>query len=209
MTFPVDRLGLINNALSLCGDNQCATAEDGSDEWNVASASYEAAIEYMLDAHDWKGITAFATLARSGDSTDGVFTDAYAKPADCVHLISVTVNDIPVEYRLIGNRIVLSANGSTVKIKYVSDVGSSLEDGGLTRTFMVALLCFVRAGIYGGLHEDISSEARLTAQARQILAEAKTRSDQEQPKRAMFSSRLRLSRRIPRPWPSSPPGWGR
>jgi hypothetical protein len=209
MSFPQDKLACINNALSLCGDNQCNTPEDGSDEWNAASAAYETAIEYMLDAHDWKGITAITTLARTGASPDAVFTDAYAKPADCVHLMSVTVSDAPVEYRIVGNQIVLTANGSPVKIKYVSTANSSLEDQRLTRTFMVALLTFVRAGIYGGLHEDVSSEARLTAQARQILAEAKARSDQEQPKRAMFNSRLRMARLARRPWPPSPPGWGR
>lgn len=204
---------MVNAALSLCGDNQCNTPEDGSDEWTVASAAYETAIEYMLESHDWKGITAFATLARTGASEDPVFTDAYAKPAECIHLMAVTVSDVPVAYRIVGNQIVVNASDTgsavTVKAKFVSTTKSALEDGRLTRTFMVALQAFVRAGIYGGLHEDQAGERNFTAQAMNILAQAKTRSDQEQPKRAMFNSRLRMARSIRRPWPVTPPGWGR
>lgn len=210
MTYPLDKLGLVNAALSLCGDNLCNTPEDGSDEWNVASPAYEMAIEYMFEAHDWKGLTKVATLARTGTSQDPLFTDTYARPAACVHLIWVKLGDLPVEYQILGNQVVLNASDTgaagPVTAKFVRS-DDTLEN--VTRTFMVSLMCFVRAGIYGGLHEDPATERAYTAQARAILAEAKTRSDQEQPKRAMFNSRLRLARRGIRPWPASPPGWGR
>lgn len=225
MTYPLDKLGLINQALLLCGDNTCNVPDDGSDEWNVASAAYEAAIEYMVEDAGWKGLTAIASLPRAGDSPDDQFSDAYDKPQDCAHLIWVRLNlsgqpanSFAVIYRIIGNQICCNANGEPppsnnttpgqITIKYVSVTNLDPANGYLTRTFMTALLAFVRAGIYGGLHEDAPMEQAWLKTARGIMAEARSRSDQEEPKRAMFNHRLRAARRIRRPWPQVSNEWG-
>lgn len=222
MTWPIDKLGLINDQLALTGNNLCATAEDGSDEWTVCSAAYEQAIEYMFDAHDWKQITTVSTLTASATApTDDQFDTAYAKPATCVHVIWVRLSDLPVVYQVLNNQIVLNASGGNpvaagttpgvVTMKYVSadppgSGGNAAQQ--MLRTFMTALGRFVMAGIYRGLHEDIGTARAEEATAKALLQEARTRSDQEQPKRAPFNSRISASRRVRRPYPAVPTGWG-
>ena len=218
MTFPLDKLGLINQALALCGDNLCNVVDDGSDEWTVGSAAYEAAIEYMLDQHDWKGLTNVVTLNRTGDSPDDTFTDAYAKVANSIHLIWVRLDDVPTIYAIIGDQICLNASGQppippgttpgVVTAKFVMATNADPSLGKLSRTFMSGMLAFVRAGIYGGLHEDPQSEQFWMKAGEELLQQARTRTDQEAPKRSFFNNRMRATRRIRHPWPPVSNEWG-
>jgi hypothetical protein len=230
MTWPLAKIDLINEALALTGNNLVAQADDGSDEWTVCSAAYEAGMEYMLDSHDWKQLTNVVTLNSTGVApTDSEFDTAFAKPSDCIHVIWVRVNqsggtggrDVGLVYQILTNQIVVNLfNGGTaptttpiVTMKYVSS-NVPFSHGGtsdlgpfMLRTFMTALRQFVLAGIYRGLHKDLG-EARIQEQsARMLLQEARTRSDQEAPKRAIFNSRITASRRVRRPFPPVPTGW--
>lgn len=216
MTFPTDKLGIIQDCLALTGNNLVNVADDGSDEWLVCSAAYEAFVPVALENHDWK----FQTTVIIPDHdpvapVDDLFTDAYIKPNDCMHLIWVRLSDQPVIYQIIGNKICLNASGQppappgttpgVVTIKYVQNTESAAV---WTPTFVQAIRHAVFAGIYKGLHEDPERADKELAMARGVLQEARTRSDQEQPKRAMFNSRIAAARRIRRPWPPVPTGWG-
>lgn len=228
MSWPQGKLDAINEVLALTGDNVVAAADDGSDEWTVGSAAYEQAIEYMFENHDWKQITNVVTLNSTGTApADDQFDTAYAKPADCIHVIWVRVSDLPVVYQILNNQIVLNQfdqppgqsppPGSTplpMTMKYVSSAPPGLNgqptsaQAQMTRTFMTALKRFVMAGIYRGLHEDVGTARAEEGVARQLLQEARQRSDAEQPKRAPFNSRITASRRVRRPFPQTPTGWG-
>lgn len=226
MTYPMAKIDLINEALALTGNNLVAAADDGSDEWIVGSAAYERGLEYMLENHDWKQITTVVTMQPTGTApTDDQFDTAYAKPADCVHVIWVRLNDLPVVYQVLTNQIVLNQFGNapgvnpppgavagTVTMKYVSSsppgIGATAVITTMTRTFMTALSRFVMSGIYRGMHDDPQEARAEEASALKILAEARHRSDIEQPKRAPFNSRITASRRVRRPYPAVPTGWG-
>lgn len=236
MTWPQDKLSLINEALDLTGDNGVAALEDGSDEYRAASAGYEAGITYMLDQHDWKQLTTVATLVSTGIApTDSQFDSAFAKPPDCIHVIWVRVNESggtggsnqPIVYQILSNQIVANLFGQApgvppppgsptpiVTMKYVSSnvplghTGTNDLGPFMLPTFMAALRSFTMAGIYRGHHDD-PAEARLEeAAAKLLLQEARTRSDQESPKRAIFNYRITASRRVRKPFPTTPSGWG-
>jgi hypothetical protein len=159
-----------------------------------------------------------ATLQRSGTPTDDTFSDAYAKPADCIHLILVRLNDRPVIYQILNNQIALNASGQqgappgttpgVVTVKYVSSTDADIAQSKLSRTFMTALHAFTRAGIYGGLHEDTGAEMEWMKIGEGLLQKARTRTDQEAPKRSLFNNRMRAARRIRRPWPPVSNEWG-
>jgi hypothetical protein len=244
MTWPLAKLDLINQNLAITGNNLVAVADDGSDEWTVCSAAYEIAVEYMLENHDWKQITTVAVLQPALNApSDDQFDTAFNKPADCIHVIWVRLNDQPIEYQILNNQIVINQFGQqppivtsgtipttytvptnatpgTVTMKYVSSSPPGVNLTGassatatsaisqMTRTFMTALGRFVMAGIYRGLHEDLSAAAKEEQAAVELLREARARSDQEQPKRAPFNSRMIASRRVRRPYPATPTGWG-
>lgn len=233
MTWPLDKLSLINEQLAMTGDNLVAAADDGSDEWTVASAGYETGMEYMLDQHDWKQLTTVLTLNATGQvPKDDQFDTVFNKPTDCIHIIWLRVSfsggtggsDFPLLYQIVGNQIYVNLFGGgtntgttapTVTMKYVSSniPNQAIHTNGdlgpfMLRTFMTALRKFVEAAIYRGLHDDPGEARQSEASAKMLLQEARTRSDQEQPKRAIFNQRITASRRVRRPFPPTPTGWG-
>lgn len=220
LDFPLDKLGIINHALAATANNMVNVADDGSDEWTAGSKAYDLAMPYLMETHGWTWSTIVATLAASPTApTDDLYSTAYDKPSDLLHLIWVRLDDRPCVYDILANQIILNALGvspgvvppagttpGVVTIKYVSANGSDVQRA--TPTFNTALVYFVMAHIYRGYHEDPAEADKITQMAEALLQRARTRSDQEKPKRAMFNSRITASRRIRRPWPPVPTGWG-
>jgi hypothetical protein len=204
--WPVDKLQIIQDACTQTGNNPPNVAEDGSEEWTHGSVAYELALPYAIEARNWKFGTAVTVLTPTGVApTDPLFDTAYAKPPDLLHLIWVRLDDLPVVYQILNNQIVLNNTGAlAVTAKYVR--APTLDQA--TPTFAMALRAFTAAGIYRGLNEDTSAADRSWALGEQLIQNAATRADQEEPKRAVFSSRLAMSRRARRPWVRWPPGWG-
>lgn len=215
--WPIDKLGIINSGLSQTGDNLVNVADDGSDEWNTCSPAYERALAYMIESHGWSQATDVRTLQPAGNAPDDdQFDTAYNLPADLVHLILVRISDRPCVWGLLNGQLVVNALGGTVAtpgitpgvltIKGIFSTNSDPTFG--TPTFVLALQAFVMSGIYRGLHEDTAQAERMWMAGKALLDDAKTRHDQQLPKRAMFNSRITASRRIRRPWPPVPGGWG-
>lgn len=197
MVFPVDKLQLIQDACEQTGDYVPQVAEDGSEEWAKGSTAYEMALPYAIEGADWKFGTKIETLTRQGGSADSDYDDAYAKPTDLLHLIWVRLNDLPLtDYKIVDNKILLTADGGVVTIKSVK----APDITAVTPTFAMAMRSFVMSGIYRGLHNDQSQADKMWAAAEGFLRQAAARSDQEQPKRAMFNSRVLQARRTRRPY---------
>ena len=189
-----DKLSIIADELAQTGNTIPAAADDGSDEWTVCSPAYDNAVRETIEAHSWNFDTQIATLVRQGDSPDEQYDDAYAKPNQSLHLIWVRLNGAPVDYKIINDQVCLSAGGGVVTAKYVLDQGAANWPALFTKIIGAR----VRAAIYSGLHEDAASGLAWDKRADGFLAEARTRVDQESPKRAPFLSRAiraRFSRR--------------
>jgi hypothetical protein len=233
--FPRDKLDTINSALLACGDNVVNVADDGSDEWLVCSAAYETALGYMAESHSWGFASIVKILPASPTApTDTDFDTAYPLPSDLVFLIWAklnqnTSNPNSTTSQLTTYDIQGSANGplllvnsqggppppstpvtpAQLTVKYISNAGALCDSTSGTPTFVTALQRFVIAGIYRGLHEDPVEATKEEQAARMLLQEARTRYDQQKPKRAFFNSRMAASRRIRRPWPPIGTGsWG-
>jgi hypothetical protein len=201
--WPVDKLTLINRALVTTGNNLVAAADDGSDEWTVCSPAYEDALAVMLEEHGWGFATKVnAALQPSPTApTDTQYDTAYPLPADLAHLLWVRLSDTPVSYDVLNGQLALNARGggspATVSIKYVSFDNSDPQAG--TPLFVRALTMFVMSAIYRGLHEDKDEAARVLGIAEQMSQRARTRHDQQKPKRPFFISRISAARRVRRP----------
>lgn len=194
MAAAADKLSIIADELAQTGNNIPATADDGSDEWTTCSPAYEAAVAETIEEHSWNFDTQVATLVRQNDSPDATYTDAYAKPNQSLHLIWVKLNGVPVDYKVINNQVCLNAGGGIVTAKYVVDQGAANWPALFTKIIRAR----VRAAIYSGLHEDPQTGLVWEKMAKGYLADARTRVDQESPKRAPFLSRAiraRFSRR--------------
>src|SRR5690242_7635978 len=122
--MPQDKLSIVTDCLLLKGQSVPTAEDDGSKEWNVCSAAYEQGVGHLLQEHDWKFGTAIAALTRAGDSSDPDYDDAYSRPNGCLHIIWVRIASgegdeyVPVEYKIVGNQILLDDGDGIVKAKY-------------------------------------------------------------------------------------------
>jgi hypothetical protein len=226
MQWPVGKLDLINSALAVTGNNLCNVADDGSDEWNVCSPAYERGLALMMEDHGWGFATVVnANLPASPTAPANTQWDtAYPFPSDLLHLIWVRVAAVATDlgmqtpYDIENGMLVLNARGgpppptttvtpAIVAIKYVSTTLAA-PDAGATPLFIVALQAFVMSGIYRGLHEDTAEADKMWQAGEMYSQRARSRYDQQKPKRAFWNSRITAARRIRRPWPPQPGGWG-
>lgn len=216
--WPVDKISLINSALSQTGDNLVVNADDGSDEWNTCSPAYERALAYVTESHGWSWATDVRTLQPAANvPNDNQYDTAYNLPPDLVHVILVRVADRPCIWDLLNNQIVVNAQGgppapappvvpAVVTIKGIFSTNS--DPVYATPTVVLVLQTLVMSGIYRGLHEETGEADKMWQAGMAMLAEARARHDMQKPKRAMFNSRLRAARIVRRPWPPVPGGWG-
>lgn len=206
MTFPIDKTAICFDALALTGNNIPAVSDDGSPEWNIASTAYEAALPYAIEGHNWKYATIVKVLTPAvAAPSDPLFDTAYDKPQDLLHLIWVRIDNAPAPYQILDNQIVLLRRGiGVVTAKYVYQPTMDR----VTPTFAMGLRALVMSGVYRGLNKDGEQANALWKQGEMFLQQARTRSDQEAPKRAMFNFAVTRARHTRRPVIPSPPGWG-
>jgi hypothetical protein len=185
------KLEIVNTALGLTGNNIAAVEEDGSAEWMVGSVAYDSGLRHLLGSHDWKFATAIETLNRVADADDGNYEDAYAKPSNTLGLIWVRVDGLAVDWRIVGNRVYVTAGGGTVTAKIVREP----DPEEFPPSFVRALELLTKSGVYEGLNEDATSAARAREEAEMLIAAARSRIDREEAPRAMFRSRILRRRR--------------
>lgn len=169
------------------------TEEDGSPEWTVGSAAYEASVSYLLGSHDWKFETTIATLQRVGDGDDDYYADIYAKPVNTLGLSWVKQGGYGLDWKIIGNRIYTTRLNSSDALK--AKVVLRGDPSGWNPLFVQALHAGVKGGLYTGLNEDTSEGARQEALMQSYLAQARTRTDREDKPRPAFRSRMLARRR--------------
>lgn len=213
----VDKLSIIQSECSVLGETPPATADNGSVEWNVCSPEYESAIQETIAQHDWSFDTAIAQLVRAGNSPDELYTDAMAMPNACLGIIWVRLveqyaqgttpgSSMPADYKIIGNQICLDLNDFNAEAKYVIDPQVA-GTGNWPPLFTKIIRFRVRAAICFGVREDDDAGMKWLAAADAVLQQARTRIDQQAPKRAVFNSRARTSRYVRRPFIRTPFGW--
>src|SRR5271154_1245058 len=93
--FPLAKIDVINSALVQMGDNLVATADDGSDEWNVGSPAYERGLGYIIESHSW-GFSTLVTVLQPSQTAppDTDWDTAYPLPQDLVHLLWAKVDEV-------------------------------------------------------------------------------------------------------------------
>lgn len=187
-----DKLAICNNALLRTGNNPVAEGGDGSDEWISASDAYDSFLPICLGDHNWGFQRGIVELTRTGDSSHPDFDDRYAKPAQCLHVLNVWVDDVPAPFKIVDNEVNVNGSGYTVKAQYVKEPADETR---WPPKFIEALRLFIMSAILSGLNEDATGAAATYKAAEQMLADARNRSDQEGSVRVYTRSRLVAARR--------------
>ncbi|BBF92639.1 hypothetical protein [Blastochloris tepida] len=187
----LNKLKIINDALISTGNNGVQVEYDGSDEWVAADVAFEGALAWTLERHPWKFAKATSVMARLPSSPDPRWDYAHARPADCLHIEAILSGTALVtDYAIFGDAICANFAEPLTAV-YIRNPGDDKWPAG----FVEALSVSIESRLYRALNEDPDEARRRARDAEEILAAVRTRSDQEEPRRAMFVSNLLRHRR--------------
>jgi hypothetical protein len=206
------KIEIIRDALDDAG-HDLGSADEGSPEWIKGSRAYERMLPVVLAQHNWKFRTQIGDdLARIGASNYPAYTDIYEMPGSCLHLISAwdkdaaaMTPDLPqfwfsrqkvapprLDYQVIGGHIHCSAPNGIAAL-FVPFPANDLEWPALFREAFVRAISSV---LHKSLNDDIDAADKAEQQQMFITADAKARTDNQEPRKAMFrTSRTRHTRR--------------
>lgn len=210
--YAVDKLSIINDALIATG-NLPVAVDDGSDEWIAGSSYYERCLPLVLARHDWKFATDIKALTRAGASAYPGFVDMYEMPADCLWLRDCWdkrdgdqaarfsadrrgqsregVPLPPFDYRIIGGLIHCTAPDGVFAFYIQNPRATDAFPVGFTEVLRLE----IEALLARGFNEDATSAPALKALAMKELSEARSRDDQQEPRKVIFRSHLLDARR--------------
>ena len=194
----MDKLRIINNALINTGNTRIDTLYDGSDEWQVADAGFDRAIEVLISMHQWPFATRTVTLNRTGDSDDPTYADAYAIPSSVWHFRRLlTAEGTPLSfYTLSQGSVLTTLSGATSILAEV--VEEPVADANWHPMAIEVLTLMVESALLRGLNDDERTALLRDDKAEAMLVRAQTRVDQQKPPRRGFRnniSRIRRTRR--------------
>lgn len=207
-----DELSIINDALVDCGYEPVTIADgDNSDEWLVGKRAYDRFLPVVMARHDWKFRTRLTTLSRQGTSTFPGLTDIYSKPSDCMHIMTcwdtalgqqvqaypqyyvrefrITVPKF--DYKLIGDQIHCVAPDG-VSCLYLP---WPANDADMPALFREALVQMMVAFMQRGMNDDREKGGDALKLSEMMLQDARSRTDNQEPRRALFVPRMQQVRR--------------
>lgn len=189
----MDKLAIINRALSASGNGQLLIPNDGSDEWIAADNAFERAIDFLMSQNVGAFATKTADLQRVGDAVRPPYTDAMQYPPDCWHLRTVFETDSgqTVPYIIIENRI-LTKQGTKLRALYIvrPDMNQTWH-GAVVEYITMA----VEAELQRGLNDDAETGIAMMRAAEQRLLGSLTKVDQQTGPRQGKLSRAGSARR--------------
>ena len=207
----VDKFTIIQNALSMTGNNVVAEADDGTDEWNVASRAFDRALTNITARHDWNFATRTALLESELTANPSVkYSRAFQPPTDCLQVISVWA-PLPVDaedfdsnlapeqaypitdYEIVAGKICTS-RVDPLTLKYLT----LPEPEDSHALFVEVITLYVEAGCLKGLNKDFGTALAREQQAELMLNQARPRVDMQTPRRNLRVSGLVQSRKVRR-----------
>lgn len=198
----LDKLSIINDALIATG-NEPVTTDDGSAQWIAASTAYSRMLPIVLYKHNWVFQTNLVNLPRLGASTYPGYSDIYEKPQDCLHILNVWPSDRvsfsttppELDYKIIGNHIHCSSPGGVVALYEIDPSFHNEIVLDVTPGILETLRREIEALLYQGLNEDTPSAKLAKGLADLELSFARSRADQEAPRRVAFRAAFTEKRR--------------
>lgn len=190
---------LANTANNLSVDtDQTADTADQTAEWRNGSRAYDREIRILLQRHPWSFAKETAALdqADEDDNPSNRYGYAYEWPYGALWLQKVEVpGGAGIEYEIIGQYICTDYDGTDddapIATYVVQPQASDISD-----LFFECLRTKVEVSLLRSLNEDYGeANARDKMAEQMLLPLARTRTDQQAPKRRAFKSRILERRR--------------
>jgi hypothetical protein len=193
----MDKLTVINNALSTTGNSTVNILYDPSDEYRVSDLGFDRAIKTLTARHSWPFATTVEKLVRAPDAENlsRNFRDSgFRLPPNAFHIKEVFWNETPLtDYEIIG-QILSCDHDSDVYAKVVRQPANAVWHPMAEEV----LTLMVEAACLRGLNEDFREALVVDRKVESLLLEVRTHVDQQNPARNVYKSSIRDARRARR-----------
>jgi len=114
----VTKIDIASRALIMIGSNPISSFTDDTTEALVTNNIYEEIIESTLCRSRWRFATEQQQLSLLANAPTGRYEYAYQIPTNpqCLQIISITENDINIQYARYGDKIFVDGHGSQSKL---------------------------------------------------------------------------------------------
>lgn len=183
---------ICSRASVLMGGSPISSFTDGTVESDVCDAMYEDVARASLTNTRWRFATNQSVLTRIVSSPTGRFDAAYQLPADMLMMNAITVNDLPIEYDIYGDKAYCNAVANDAVI---GDYIFRAEEANWPPYFTIAVE-FTMAGILAvSVARDPQLASLMEQKANIFMMQARRLDSQQQTTRKLNTSRFIAQRR--------------
>lgn len=183
---------ICSRASVLMGGSPIASFQDGTVESDVCDAMYEDVARASLTNTRWRFATNQSVLSRIVSPPTGRFDAAYQLPASMLMMNAITVNDLPIEYDIYGDKAFCNAVDTDVVI---ADYIFRASEGNWPPYFTIAVE-FAMAGVLAiSVARDAQLASLMEQKANLYMMQARRLDSQQQTTRKLNTSRFIAQRR--------------
>ena len=181
-----------SRASVLMGGSAISSFNDGTVEADVCDAMYEDVARAALTNTRWRFATNQAVLSRIVSPPTGRFDAAYQLPATMLMLNAITVNDLPIEYDIYGDKAYCNAVATDTVI---GDYIFRADEANWPPYFTIAVE-FTMAGVLAvSVARDPQLASLMEQKANMFMMQARRLDSQQQTTRKLNTSRFIAQRR--------------
>jgi hypothetical protein len=188
-----------NTAIKVCsrasilmGGQSIASFEDGTVEADVCEAMYDDVARASLTNTRWRFATNQSILTRNASAPTGRFDASYQLPATMLMLNAITVNDMPIEYDIYGDKAFCNAVATDVVI---ADYIFRATEANWPAYFTIAVEFSMAAILAVSVARDAQLASLMEQKANLYMMQARRLDSQQQTTRKLNTSRFIAQRR--------------
>lgn len=186
---PID---ICARALILIGADPITSFDEDTTEALVASNMYEDVARASLVNSRWRFATNQAVLNLLSAAPTGRYDRAYQLPTDLLMLHAVTVQDLPIEYQIYGDKIFADGDAADV---LVADYTFRALEQNWPSYFTIAVEYALAVVFATSIARDPTLGSLMREQGRESMAKARSLDSQQQTARKLTTSRFIAERR--------------
>ncbi len=179
-------------ALILIGADPITSFDENTTEALVASNMYEDVARASLVNSRWRFATNQAVLNLLSAAPTGRYDRAYQLPTDLLMLHAVTVQDLPIEYQIYGDKIFADGDAADV---LVADYTFRALEQNWPSYFTIAVEYALAVVFATSIARDPTLGGLMRDQGRESMAKARSLDSQQQTARKLTTSRFIAERR--------------
>lgn len=186
---PID---ICSRALILIGADPITSFDEGTTEALVSVNMYEDIARASLVNTRWRFSTNQAVLNLLSDAPTGRYDRAYQLPNDYLMVHAVTVEELPIEYNIYGNKVYADTSASDIVI---ADYTYRAEEQDWPSYFSVAVEYALATVFATSIARDSQLASLMQSAATQTMAKARSLDAQQQTSRKLTTTRFITNRR--------------